>query len=64
MIGFRPAVSRANFNDHVKKSFLGDLQKEPRHAQCTTLFPANGGCGNTTLAIQTAFLLAGTAKEL
>jgi len=35
-----------------------------RHAQCTTLFPANGGCGNTTLAIQTAFLLGGRKKHL
>jgi pilus assembly protein CpaE len=34
-----------------------------RHAQCTTLFPANGGCGNTTLAIQTAFLLGRRKKN-
>jgi pilus assembly protein CpaE len=34
-----------------------------RHAQCTTLFPANGGCGNTTLAIQTAFLLGARKKN-
>jgi pilus assembly protein CpaE len=34
-----------------------------RHAQCTTLFPANGGCGNTTLAIETAFLLGSRKKN-
>ncbi len=35
-----------------------------RHAQCTAFFPANGGCGNTTLAIQTAFLLGNRNKRL
>ncbi len=33
-------------------------------AKCTTFFPANGGCGNTTLALQTAFLLGGTKRQL
>src|SRR5258707_869855 len=35
-----------------------------RHAKCTAFFPANGGCGNTTLAIQTAFLLGSRKKQL
>jgi pilus assembly protein CpaE len=35
-----------------------------RNAKCTTFFPANGGCGNTTLAVQTAFLLGGAKKQL
>jgi len=39
-------------------------ERSGRHAQCTTLFPANGGCGNTTLAIQTAFLLGGRKRHL
>ncbi len=34
-----------------------------RHAQCTAFFPANGGCGNTTLAIQTAFLTGNRKKR-
>ncbi len=38
--------------------------EKDRHAQCTALAPANGGCGNTTLAIQTAFLLGSRRKQL
>ncbi len=34
-----------------------------RHAHCTAFFPANGGCGNTTLAIQTAFLTGSRKKR-
>ena len=34
-----------------------------RHAQCTAFYPASGGCGNTTLAIQTAFLTGNRKKR-
>ncbi len=33
------------------------------HAQCTAFYPASGGCGNTTLAIQTAFLTGSRGKR-
>jgi pilus assembly protein CpaE len=37
----------------------------PLHdAVCHTFFPVSGGCGNTTLAIQTAFLLGKKAGQL
>ncbi len=33
-------------------------------AKCTAFFPAAGGCGNTTLAIEAAFLIGNRKKEL
>ena len=33
-------------------------------AKCTTFFPAHGGCGNTALAIEAAFLIGNRKKEL
>jgi pilus assembly protein CpaE len=32
--------------------------------KCTAFFPAHGGCGNTTLAIESAFLIGGQNKQL
>ncbi|MGO8955532.1 MAG: hypothetical protein ACLQF2_19695 [Rhodomicrobium sp.] len=33
-------------------------------AKCTSFFPAHGGCGNTALAIEAAFLIGGQKKQL
>jgi pilus assembly protein CpaE len=56
--------SPAELQKACEKAFQS---KEPgeavRHAKCTTFLPANGGCGNTTLAIETALLLKSQKKR-
>jgi pilus assembly protein CpaE len=37
---------------------------QDRDAVCTSFFPVAGGCGNTTLAIQSAFLIGGRKKQM
>ncbi len=43
---------------------MRSAEEEARHAKCTTFLPAIGGSGNTTLAIQTAFLLGSRKKQM
>ncbi len=38
--------------------------REERDAVCYSFFPVAGGCGNTTLAIQTAFLVAEKKRKM
>ena len=51
-------------NAACEKVLAGQVDGSRYRAQCTAFFPANGGCGNTTLAIQTAFLTGGRKKRL
>ncbi len=45
-----------------EKAMQARAEEDVRHAKCTTFFPANGGCGATTLAIQAAQLLGNQGK--
>lgn len=40
------------------------VEKRNKDAVCYSFFPAAGGCGNTTLAIQTAFLLGRASRQM
>jgi pilus assembly protein CpaE len=40
------------------------VENRNKDAVCYSFFPAAGGCGNTTLAIQTAFLLGRASRQM
>ncbi len=45
----------------VRARMAEEVDGEPK---CTAFFPAGGGCGNTTLAIEAAFLIGNRTKQL